>query len=249
MKSILDPACRPLVRRFLTSDSLMAFDYDGTLAPIAADPAEAHMRPSTRELLASVARRHPTVVITGRSRMDALGLLAGVPLLEVIGNHGFEAYAAIPAHFTRRVARWHTALAARLSFLPGAVIEDKRYSLAIHYRRCANLESARDAIISAAADLEGARLVNGKVVVNIVPAEARDKGDALLHVCRRLGCGRALFVGDDDTDEDVFALGRPDTVLGIRVGASDESAAAYSLNDQGEVDELLALLAMRSEQA
>jgi trehalose-6-phosphatase len=51
-----------------------------------------------------------------------------------------------------------------------------------------------------------------------------------------------LYVGDDDTDEDVFVLGGSDGLLGIRVGESEESAAAYCVRDQESVDELLGLL-------
>jgi trehalose 6-phosphate phosphatase len=64
----------------------------------------------------------------------------------------------------------------------------------------------------------------------------------------RLGCDTALFVGDDDTDEDVFALDRPGRLLGIRVGRTPASQAPYCLRDQREIDDLLdRLIALRRD--
>lgn len=79
-------------------------------------------------------------------------------------------------------------------------------------------------------------------MLNVVPAEAPDKGAALLRAREQLRCRRALYVGDDDTDEDVFALRLPE-VLGIRVGERRSSQARYALRSQLEIDALLALLA------
>ncbi|MGQ0658313.1 MAG: trehalose-phosphatase [Chromatiales bacterium] len=241
MKRILDPEHRAVLKHFARRDTLMAFDYDGTLAPIVADPLQAQMRPATRQYLKEVALRYPAVVITGRSRVDVKRFLSDIPLREVVGNHGFEAHAAAPAHIVRRVAEWRVQLDERLGTLAGVVVEDKRYSLAIHYRRCNDAEAVA-AVRHAAMSLEGARLIGGKLVLNVVPAEAPNKGDALLRLCTRLASARAVFVGDDDTDEDVFTLSRPDTVLGIRVGETEESAAEYSLRGQSEIDALLVVL-------
>ncbi|HSE11651.1 MAG TPA: trehalose-phosphatase [Rudaea sp.] len=243
MKQILARANIGVLQRFVRSDTLIALDYDGTLAPIVSDPARAQMRPSTRALLASVAQRYATIVITGRAREDASRLLAGVELREIIGNHGAETQAASPASVARRLASWRAELRKNLEGLAGAAIEDKGYSLAIHYRACSNRTSAAAKIRKMAAALPGARLVGGKCVLNVVPIDAADKGAALLRAWRRLRCPRALYVGDDDTDEDVFALDRPDHLLGIRVGSRRGSRADYALRGQGEIDRLLAFIA------
>jgi trehalose 6-phosphate phosphatase len=129
----------------------------------------------------------------------------------------------------------------------GVAIEDKRYSLAVHYRQAADPAAAQAEVERAAAGLEGARVVGGKAVLNLVPSEAPHKGAALLAACERLGCSRAVFAGDDLTDEDVFALGDAGRVFGIRVGESADSAAPWFVRDQGEVDALLeAILAARA---
>lgn len=231
---------------FFCSDTLLAFDYDGTLAPIVADPVQALMRPGTRQLLKQLAQRHPVVVITGRARLDAMRLLSGIPLLEVIGNHGHETGSIAPGRIQDLVASWHRQIKQNLAPLSGVTIEDKGLSLTVHYRHCAD-DSAAQKIRDAASRLPEARLVGGKSVLNIVPAASSNKADALLGLCQRLNCVRAIYTGDDDTDEDVFALAAEGTVLGIRVGLDEQSAARFGLQDQAEMDRLLDFFIQQAE--
>lgn len=227
--------------RFVDRTTLLGFDYDGTLAPIVADPSRARMRERTRQLFGEVTRRYPCVVITGRRRMDAMKFLAGAEPLEVIGNHGLELDGVAAARFARRVAEWAAELDERLEAIPGLVIENKLYSLTLHYRGCPDGEAARAAGLRAAAALEDARTIGGIECLNLVPIEAPNKGDALLAACERFSCARSVYLGDDETDEDVFAMRRPG-VVGIRVGASERSQADYYLRDQSEIDAFLEAL-------
>lgn len=242
MEYLFEPAGLAAVREFLRPDTLIALDYDGTLAPTVARPDSALMRDGTRRRLARLARRRPVVVLTGRSRSDALRLLSGIPALEVIGSHGVETQGTAGTRFLPRVARWRDALAARIGRVRGVCIEDKRYSLAIHYRRSAAPAVAAELIGQATEDLKGARVLEGKKAVELLPAEAPDKGMALLAACYRLAHRRAIYVGDDDTDEAAFAVGRPGQVLGIRIGSSPDSLAGCYLRSQREVERLLDLL-------
>lgn len=241
MKHILGRDGRNLLRQFAWSDALLAFDYDGTLAPIVRDPERAAMRASTRRLLAEVAAEYPCVVISGRARADALQRLRGVGALEVIGNHGTE-----PWQVSRRAARavrdWLPLLTRRLASIDGVTVEDKAYSLAVHYRRSREKIKARAAIHKATAALGNVRLIRGKQVVNILPTDAPHKGMALERARARFGCDTALYVGDDDTDEDVFALDQPGRLLTIRVGRKLGSLAGYFLRNQAEIDVLLRVL-------
>lgn len=238
MKPILDPAYLPALREFLSRDTLMAFDYDGTLAPIVDDPECAQMRPKTRELLRRIAMQYSAVVITGRRRADILGLMEGIPLLEIIGNHGAEGCWTAPDHIVQQVADWRRELEKRLEILEGVVLEDKRYSLSIHYRQSRDKDVAFK-IMQATENLRGARRIGGKFIFNIVSSEAPGKGAALLSLCERFGTPRSIFVGDDDTDEDVFAMGMSAKILGIRVGAGGKTAAHYYTKDQADIDPLL----------
>ena len=247
MKYLLDAAGPAALAQSVRHDTLIVLDYDGTLAPIVPQPPDARMRESTRSRLHAVARRLPVVVLSGRSRKEALLLLEGAPVLEVIGSHGIDVPGMPPVRFVERVARWRDRLIQHLRPLTGVAIEDKQYSLAVHYRHAGDPAAARHEIEQAASQLEGARLLGGKAVVNIVPREGPDKGAALRSARKRLGCSAALFVGDDDTDEDAFALGPEGWLMTVRVGESAGSAAAWFLRDQGEVDALLdALLAARA---
>lgn len=241
MKYLLAPESRAALRQFARAGTLLALDYDGTLAPIVADRTRARMRDSTQRLLARITRRYPTVFISGRARLDVLRLLEGIGPLEVIGNHGLETDGAAAARYVRRVRDWHTELEERLETLEGVAIEDKKYSLAVHYRASADKPAARDTILRTAESFESVRIIGGADVINLVPAEAPNKGDALLAARARWNCERAIFVGDDDTDEDVFRLEDPG-LLTARIGVSEKSAARYFLRDQTEIDALLGLL-------
>jgi trehalose 6-phosphate phosphatase len=238
MKPILDPLHRPILQEFLRPSTLVAFDYDGTLAPIVDDPDEAEMRLETRELLRLIAKRHSVAVITGRSRIGAMRFLDGIPLVEVVGNHGAEGREAMPNQIIERVAEWRSKLEPRLNEMEGVVLEDKIFSLSIHYRKSPE-RGITLKIMSAVEDLRGARKVGGKSVVNIIPREAPNKGTSLQGLCERFRACRSIFVGDDDTDEDVFKMVGAGSVLGIRVGASNDTAANYYIDDQTDIDPLL----------
>ena len=238
MRYLFGRAHRDVLEQFARSRTLLAFDYDGTLAPIVRDPERAEMRPSTRRLLGAVARAYPCVVISGRSRADVRKHLRGVRLLAVLGNHGIEPWPA-GARARRTVRRFLPLLRRRLDGIPGVVIEDKGQSLSLHYRRSADKRRARREILAAAAGLAGAKVTGGKQVLNVLPAGAPDKGVALVRARARSGCDTAVYLGDDETDEDVFALDQPGQLLAVRVGRKRASAAAYYIRRQAEIDRVL----------
>ncbi|MFC5578870.1 trehalose-phosphatase [Lysobacter niabensis] len=236
-----------VLRTFCRAGTLVALDYDGTLAPINLDPAQAFMGNPTRNLLDQLSRHYPTLVLTGRSRADAMRLL-DLPAVEVIGNHGMEAESPCSDGDRAKVADWKSHLQTRLTPATGIVIEDKGLSLSVHYRNSASHAIAGELVRRAAMGLPDARLVGGKCVLNIVPKEAPDKGSALFQHLRRVGASRALFVGDDITDEAVFSVNRPDLVLSVRVGYDASSHARYYVHDRNQVDMVLqALMTMRAE--
>lgn len=69
---------------------LLAFDFDGTLAPIVEDRDRARMRARTSRAFAKVCGLYPCAVISGRSQSDVAKRLAGATVKYVIGNHGLE---------------------------------------------------------------------------------------------------------------------------------------------------------------
>ena len=142
------------------------------------------------------------------------------------------------------------ALQVRLRGAAGVVIEDKGLSLSVHYRGSRQKGRVRARILAATAELGEARATAGKLVVNVVPAGAPHKGQALVRERARLGCDTAVYLGDDETDEDVFALDQPGQLLAVRVGRKQGSAAAYYIRRQVEIDRVLRrLLASRPRRA
>jgi trehalose 6-phosphate phosphatase len=247
MKDILSRAGREVLQQFAWSNVLVAFDYDGTLAPIVRDPDQAEMRGTTRLLLGEVASLYPCIVVSGRAQPDARRWLRGIRLQRVVGNHGIEPWQATQP-LMQEVTRWAPLLSRRLSSFKGVRIENKTFSVAVHYRRSREKKKARAAILEAAAALGPIRVIGGKQVVNILPEGAPHKGIALERERDRLRRDTAIYVGDDETDEDVFGLDQPGRLLTVRVGPRRASQASYYVRSQAAIDEFLGvLLSLRQE--
>ncbi len=222
--------------------TLLAFDFDGTLAPIVAQPERAAMRESTRVRLAELAALRTVAIISGRALADIQPRLAGVPAAAIVGNHGIE---PSPQMATARatVARWLPLLTRDVGSLAGVVIENKGQSVAVHYRHADSGDDALSAIRASVACLgPGVRCVEGIEVLNLVPVGAPNKGDALQRLRRETGAATVLFVGDEETDEDAFATLDNDTSIGIRVGMTEDSRARYFVPSQDDIEALLDLL-------
>lgn len=253
MKPLLGSAHRDVLARFAGHPTpnrvLLAFDYDGVLAPLVEDPHGATMRPATRALLARVARVYPTAVVSGRAWKDVHRFVGGiVPTL--VGNHGFELGRPLPVPraVLAQVRAWRARLEADLAGVPGVYFEDKRSTLSIHYGRTRAWRASERAVHGAANRLAGTRLVHGKKVLNVLPHDFPTKGDAVRTLLARQGLECALYAGDDVTDEDAFAVGPP-LVLGVHVGKGP-SLAPWCLRTQAEVDVLLErLLELRPRRA
>jgi trehalose 6-phosphate synthase/phosphatase len=213
-------------------------DYDGTITPIVEHPEEAVLDARTVEALelAAAAPHLDVAIVSGRALTDLRGRVpvAGVTL---VGNHGFEIEGP-GLHWTHPdAAAWRGALdvaARRLEDMqiPGTWVEHKGSTLSWHLRQMPDDARAR-AVRRGEAVLGklGLKPVLGKAVLEARPPVDWNKGRALLHVLRarhgerwplRL---RAVYVGDDRTDEDAFlslhGIGRS-----IRVGGPDADTAA-----------------------
>jgi len=231
------------LRSFVDKTALFAFDLDGTLAPIVPNPAEIAIPEKLRLTLIQLDRIAPVAVITGRSRADALTHLGFSPRF-LIGNHGAE---GLPggetggAAFVRLCQGWKEQLFVLLPDISTGriLLDDKGETIALHYRHAPDRSDARKRILAAVERLTPApRVVSGIYVKNLAPQSAPHKGTALEALMEHQGAGRAIFVGDDVTDEDVFRLANP-AILGIRVGGNEESQARFYLEGQHEMIRLL----------
>ena len=244
------------------SPLLLLFDIDGTLAPIAPRPQDAAVPDAARRALASLAALPDVRVglVTGRSADDGARLVS-VPGLWVIGNHGVETVdpdgtrhidpAALA--FAEPLARAADALAPLVAATPGTLLEDKRWSLSLHYRLAPAAEPRLRTAAEHVARVEKLRLGEGSAVLEVrIPVEV-DKGTAVLTLARRLGAAApgaaVLFAGDDRTDEDAFRRLAPlPGAVTIRVGAPEVAThARWRVDAPAAVHALLeSLLALRA---
>lgn len=226
---------------YLTPDTLFAFDLDGTLAPIVDDFAEATVPQLIQETLQRLVQVAKVSVITGRCRRDALNMLGMEPQL-VVGNHGAEWPTEICERNYVQVMeclKWREALFDSLCYTNGVEIEYKGETLSVHYRKAEEPDKALAKIEAAIERLEPRpRCLGGKFVVNLLPPECLTKGEALAAAMAELGTKRAVYFGDDRTDEEVFRLQGID-LFGIRIGGDEETAARYHLEHQREMLGLL----------
>jgi trehalose 6-phosphate phosphatase len=227
------------LRSIAGKGALLAFDFDGTLAPLGTDPAATRMRAETSELFRALAHAAPVAVITGRSVHDAHHRLDHAALLALIGNHGAEPspYAARAA---REVKAWMPLLKSVVAALPGVVIEDKGQSVSVHYWHAPHPTDVTGAMEHLVPTLpHPVRLVHGIGLVNLIPDGAPDKGDAVRTLLQEHRLPAALFVGDELTDEAAFSAARASGGLAIRVGKWPESAANFHVATQLDIEALL----------
>ena len=238
-----------LARQLETKRPAVFLDYDGTLTPIVARPELALLDEAVRHTLAALAKRCPVAVVSGRDRSDVQRLV-DIDGLIYAGSHGFDISG--PGLQTEHGAAYlpnlddaETELRRSLNHIRGALLERKRYSLAVHVRglppnAALAAEAAVDAALSHYAHL---RKGTGKMVFELLPRLDWHKGHAVLHILEALRLSAAdvlpIYVGDDRTDEDAFAAlaGRGASIL---VAESPRPTAAYyTLRDPDEVHRFL----------
>lgn len=240
-RDVLSPLHVSELRLFARQRVLLAFDYDGTLSPIAPTPEAALLPATTKQLLIRVAALYPVAVISGRALADIASRVADIGVQQVFGNHGLE-WLGETSRPCPQVRQWVEPLHDQLAGMPGVIIEDKLHSLSVHFRLAPDHEQALQSILPVVRTLPEARVICGAAAVNLLPRDGANKGVALQRALAASGCDLALYVGDDDTDEDAFAALNGDVLLSIHIGASDDSGARYHLESQGEVDSLLQAL-------
>jgi trehalose 6-phosphate phosphatase len=243
--------------------ALIAADFDGTLAPIVADPAAARAHPAAAPALLALAGQVGTLaIITGRPALTAveLGGLAGIPGLIVLGHYGWEQWqdgqlATQPSPPGIATARAELpALLAGAGAADGTWVEDKGHALAVHTRRAADPAAALARVagpLAALASRTGLALEPGRLVLELRPP-GTDKGTALASLVAKRRCRAILFAGDDLGDlaafaavRDLRAAGHPGLTVCSGSAEVTELAAEADLvvDGPGQVTALLAALA------
>ena len=241
-RNILSPEYHPVLASFAQRRALVALDFDGVLAPLVPAPELASVPVTTRRLAHRVTTLYPAVVISGRWRSQLVDRLPDVPFARLIGNFGYQPrdHAGHP-EVKAMVHRWAAVLTEACGD-HGVTVENKVFSLAVHYRHARHRAEARERILKAVKTLDGARWLNGTLAISVLPASGMHKGTALQSARKALGCDCAIYVGDDDTDEDAFASDTPERLIAIRVGRAAQSHAPYRLHHQADINALLRIL-------
>lgn len=200
---------------------LLLLDFDGTLAPIVDRPADARLLPESAAALRRLSSLRSCTLgfLSGRPLAD-LRRLVSLPACYYAGNCGIEwegpgfgpLRGALSAAAREQLRDTRELLARQIGSFPGAFVEDKGFSIAIHYRLVsprliAQLENCLASFVATLA--AGLRASPGKMALDIRPAGAPDKGSAVRAISRRVertldAAPLTLFFGDDECDEAAF---------------------------------------------
>ena len=223
------------------SAAALFVDVDGTLLEIAPTPHAVRVEPELTALLRSLllATSGALALVSGRSiaELDALFLPLTLP---AAGLHGFERRGASGSYECRRLPPAPALEQARRALLeladqhPGLLVEDKRFSLAMHYRRAPHLGSVVVRAMTAIA--AGVRpefeLQMGKMVAELRPAGSTKGAAVAEFMTEHPYRGRLpIYIGDDLTDESAFEWVNGVGGLSIAVNVSGATAARERLPD------------------
>ncbi|MEA2061416.1 MAG: trehalose-phosphatase [Thermodesulfobacteriota bacterium] len=235
-------------------------DYDGTLTPIVNDPDKAFLDETTRQILAKVAEKWVVAVISGRD-LSTIQKFVKLDNVYYAGSHGFDISG--PADLTLEMQKGkefvpvldqaHDQLAAKLTSIPGAAIERKQFSIAIHYRNVEQTlaQSVKQAVRHVQAKHPDLRITEGKKVFELQPDIDWHKGRALVWLMEKLKLDRdtyyPMYMGDDITDEDAFESLKPMGTSIVVKGSFHPTSADYVLENTQETAAFLKNLFEKKE--
>lgn len=192
-------------------------DIDGTISAIAPTPFEAVVHTDALTALERLTEVLDAVaVVSGRAPADGAAMV-GLHQLIYVGNHGLERIVR-GSPWTHPVAEAaRPGIAAALAEIqagvlaagdaPWLIIENKGVTGTVHYRLAENPEAAAallDPLAAVAAERHGLRVVPGRMIIELRPALALNKGTAIRELVAELGLRGVVFFGDDVTDVDGF---------------------------------------------
>jgi len=231
------------------------FDYDGTLTPIVSHPDLAIIHPAMLSCLKKLSQHNVVAIISGRELKD---LKSKIHLDNVYyaGNHGLEISGpkltySTGSNFIAEMQLAYKTLVKRLGMIKGIFIENKRYSLSVHFRLVAEYELSKIQQIIDLVLQHHPSLVKhgGKKVIEIRPNMVWDKGKAVQWLLSNLQLSRPtilpIYIGDDITDEDAFLALKASGIGIIVTNSRQPTKAKYCLRDPEEVKKFLQVLITR----
>lgn len=225
---------------------LVAADVDGTLSPLVPRADQAALLPGAREAIDGLLRQGVAVaIVSGRGLADLRAQFDWPDGLRLIGSHGLEDSATYEIVLTaeeRQHLQGVRMLSERASrAVAGTWVEEKVAGVAFHYRQATRASAgslAAKRLEEQLERLDGVWVRRGHLVVEAAVRPAT-KAQAVEQLRADYGAATVVYLGDDETDEDVFRVLGPPHIT-VRVGPG-ESAAVYRLADPGEVVALLSV--------
>ncbi len=199
--------------------ALIGLDFDGTLAPIVADPAAARADPAATAVLARLSRLAGTVaIITGRPAAEAAEFagLRAAPGVIVLGHYGRERWedgnlsSPAPAPGLQTVRAELPRLLAAASADAGTFVEYKGQAVAVHTRRAGDPEAELELLrgpLARLADRAGLAVEPGRLVIELRP-RGSDKGMAIRELAVQRSAAAIMYCGDDLGDLTAFSAVR-----------------------------------------
>lgn len=209
-------------------------DFDGCLSPIVANPPDARAVRGAPRVLAKLAKRFAVVAVVSGRQASFLAHRLHSRRVRLVGLYGIEERVGrrlrvlSEAQAARAsIDRAFQSLRADLKSVPGVWIEHKGFAISVHFRRARDPEAAMAAsepAVRAVAEVEGlAELMRGRLVLELRPPVAMDKGEVVRSLVEQHGLQGALVAGDDTGDIPTFdAVVGLQTVLRLAV-ASEEA--------------------------
>ncbi|MFN3739318.1 MAG: trehalose-phosphatase [Thermodesulfovibrionales bacterium] len=239
--------------RIKASQKIALFlDFDGTLVPIQKDPSKCFLSEDIKKQLKLLAHSKNIylTIISGRSLSD-IKKRVGLRKICYGGNHGFDISCPSlrythPKALSAKPIINHVKqqLQKEIKNIKGAFLEDKGYSLSLHFRSVKE-EYIHPLKIIFYKKVKGflkkklLTVMRGKMVLELIPDASWNKGKAVLYILRRLGKDYLpIYIGDDQTDETAFETLKKSGIT-IQVGKSKKTSARYYLKDYREVSQLL----------
>jgi trehalose-phosphatase len=236
----------------LPAPLLLCTDIDGTLSTIVPTPGEARLVAGADEALRALMRAGIDVaVVSGRPMAELIRQFELPRTLSLVGSHGVEFEQGTPRteHESELLDRVDAILEGIAAAHEGTEIERKPFASALHVRRSPT-EVGDDALRAAHAAIDaidGVHVLPGHRVYEVA-VRSTTKVDAVAELRRRMDPSSVVFLGDDQSDELVFAsfaeltADARDRVVGVKVGPGD-SVAAHRLRAPVDVVEFLQSLA------
>jgi trehalose 6-phosphate phosphatase len=236
---------------------VLFLDYDGTLTPIVKNPSDAILSDEMRSVLSDYGSKFPVAIISGRD-MDDLKNLVKIKDMVYGGSHGFRISGPDGLYMEHSksadIIPGLNAIEKKLHVLfdgkiKGIKIERKRYAIAVHYRNVGAefVPGIIEKVVGIIGQNPGFRKGEGKKVIEVRPDVDWHKGKAISWLLERpeFLAGQEvvpIYIGDDLTDEDVFAT-LPEQGIGILVGFhGGNTKARYSLKNVYQVQNFIEML-------